>query len=349
MISMQAIFILSLAALIPPLALLYYVNRLDKGDKEPRGLLVKLFFLGVLSTIPAVIVELIAQVVLQVVPGGILYLALEYFLGVALVEEGFKYLFMKSTTWKNINFDYKFDGIVYAVFVSLGFAAAENLEYVLMGGIGVAMLRAVASIPGHCIFSIWMGYYYAQAKDAQVDGRTEMVKPLLRKALWVPVLIHGIFDFLLSLGMDFAVILWIIYVIALDIVSFSMIRRLSKEDEKLADQTVGGMPLDSFAAESSPWEPQYQNSQSPQTYTGTSAFNQMPQTPGQNSFGSDNSYGSGNSFGSGNSYGSGNSFGSDNSYGSGNSFGSGNSYGSDNSFGSDNLFGGSDNDKPFLQ
>lgn len=254
MISMTAIFVLTLAALVPPLALLYYVNRLDRGDKEPRNLLVRLFFLGVLSTIPTIIVELLAQVALQVIPNGVLYVALEYFLGVALVEEGFKYFFMKRATWNSVEFDYKFDGIVYAVFVSLGFAAAENLEYVLMGGIGVAMVRAVASIPGHCIFSIWMGHYYAQAKDAQVDGRDHDVKPLLNKALWVPVILHGFFDFLLSLGSDAAVIIWILYLIVLDIVSFNLIRRLSKQDEKLAGDVIEGMPEDSFTMQSSPWD-----------------------------------------------------------------------------------------------
>ena len=78
------------------------------------------------------------------------------FILVGLVEEGSKWIILKSFTWKNKEFNYIYDAIVYAVFVSLGFAALENIIYVLNGGITTAITRTIFSIPGHTFFGVFM-------------------------------------------------------------------------------------------------------------------------------------------------------------------------------------------------
>jgi RsiW-degrading membrane proteinase PrsW (M82 family) len=62
---------------------------------------------------------------------------------VALVEEGTKLFFLKRFTWRSPDFNYRYDGVVYAVFVSLGFAAIENLLYVFQYGLSVAWARVL--------------------------------------------------------------------------------------------------------------------------------------------------------------------------------------------------------------
>ena len=76
---------------------------------------------------------------------------------VGLIEEGSKFFFLYRFTWKDKAFNYRFDGIVYAVFVSLGFAALENVFYVFNYGTGVALQRALLTIPGHMSFAVYMG------------------------------------------------------------------------------------------------------------------------------------------------------------------------------------------------
>ena len=233
---------LLVVALLPPLALMYYVHSLDKREKEPPKLLLKLFIFGCLSVIPTVYLEQFAgETIYNVSTSYIMFQVLENFIGVALIEEGCKYVFLRLGSWKHPAFDHKFDGIVYAVFVSLGFAAIENIMYVFSYGFGNGVMRAVTSIPGHCIFGIFMGYYYSLSKDATVDGRQDAVSPNALKALIVPMLIHGLYDFILSFEGSWTLIAFFAYVIALDIFAFRFIHRASREDEAFANVNWGRM------------------------------------------------------------------------------------------------------------
>lgn len=85
------------------------------------------------------------------------YLFLAYFVVPGFIEEGIKYRVLLRRTWNEPNFNYRFDGVVYAVFVSLGFAAVENVMYVLTSGFSTAVARAIFSIPGHAMFGVVMG------------------------------------------------------------------------------------------------------------------------------------------------------------------------------------------------
>ena len=229
--------ILLLAALIPPLFLIVQVYRMDKIEREPMGLIVKLFFFGVLAVIPTAIVESAGSVVvfqgLFAGSNGLIPQLVEYFLIVALVEESFKYLFLKIGSWKNPAFDYCFDAIVYAVTVSLGFAAFENIGYVYSFGIQIAGLRAFTAIPGHCIFGIFMGHYYGLAKMAEADGNEAAKKRLLRRALWVPVLLHGFYDFTASSGNEVMTIVFFAFIIFLDVVAIRQIKDYSRGDTRV--------------------------------------------------------------------------------------------------------------------
>ena len=111
---------LLVVALLPPLALMYYVHSLDKREKEPPKLLFKLFVFGCLSVIPTVFLEQFAgEAIYNVSTSMLMFQVLENFIGVALIEEGCKYVFLRLGSWKHPAFDHKFDGIVYAVCVCI--------------------------------------------------------------------------------------------------------------------------------------------------------------------------------------------------------------------------------------
>lgn len=224
------VFLLALA-IIPGLVLLYLVYKLDTIEKEPKGLLIKLFIFGILSVIPTVIVELFLTGLFGRVfsTSSLIYLFVENFFGVALIEEGFKYLFTRLGSWKSKEFNYMFDAVVYAVCVSMGFAILENIFYVQQNGLTTALLRAVMSIPGHCIFAVYMGYYMGKAKMQEKMGNPEKGKNLLL-ALVVPTILHGSYDFMASCGNTFMIYAFLIFVVAIEITAIINIRKYSKED-----------------------------------------------------------------------------------------------------------------------
>ncbi len=224
--------IMVIAAVVPPLALLTGIYRLDKIEKEPAGMIRRLLWWGVISAIPAIALEELAAILLyrSGLDMGVMVL-LENFIGVALVEEGCKYFFLKKKTWNDPEFNYRFDAIVYAVTVSLGFAAIENIFYVVVSGLGTAFVRAVLSIPGHCIFGIYMGYYYGKARYETSHGQPERAGSLLFMSVLVPTLLHGLYDYLLSIENEYALLIFIVFVIVMDIAAWRSVRRFSREDE----------------------------------------------------------------------------------------------------------------------
>lgn len=182
---------------------MWLVYSLDKVEREPVGFLVKLFFLGVLSTIPACIIEVVLDSLVR--PSfngtGMLYVAIRCYLIIAVAEEGCKYFMLKTATWKSPNFNFTFDAVVYAVFVSLGFATFENILYVTkFNSVQVALIRLVFSVPGHAMFAVYMGIYYGIAKLSEsyinLAGRDKNI----HKGLLIAILFHGTFDFCLSTG-----------------------------------------------------------------------------------------------------------------------------------------------------
>ena len=137
-----AIYII--AAVLPAVILLRCIYRTDTVEKEPPGLLALLLLMGVVAALCSGILETLGETVLNslVDTGSPVYTILLAFLVVAIVEEGTKFILLKKCTWYHPAFNYRFDGIVYAVFISLGFAALENVLYVFSYRMDVAFSRA---------------------------------------------------------------------------------------------------------------------------------------------------------------------------------------------------------------
>ena len=224
--------LLAAAAVIPALILLIQVYRADRLEKEPLGLLLSLVGLGIVSTFLAEITEYVGELLLSVlfVPDSLIYNLLLYFIVVAGSEEGFKYLVLKKRTWRSPAFDCQFDGVVYAVFVSLGFALWENLAYVFAYGMGTAVARALTSVPGHACFGVFMGAWYGIARRWELYGEPELSRRARRNAVLIPVLLHGSYDFIASLPWDWCALVFLLFVLILFTVALRLVKKLAKND-----------------------------------------------------------------------------------------------------------------------
>ena len=158
------------------------------------------------------------------------YLILSNFIVVALSEEGFKLLLLRWRTWRSPNFNCQFDGVVYAVFVSLGFALWENIGYVAMYGFGTALVRAVTAVPGHACFGVFMGIWYGAARRYANEGDFIGERVCRRRALWLPVLIHGMYDFLASLDFDYSGLIFIVFIVIVFIAASRRVKIVSRND-----------------------------------------------------------------------------------------------------------------------
>ncbi len=200
------------AAIAPVIAGLGYIFAKDRYNKEPLGMLVRAFFCGVISIFPICIIEGILSLFLD--QSSVFFNSFwNAFIVAACTEECFKLYFLRKLIWNSPEFDERFDGIVYGVFVSLGFACAENISYVLgalvEGGEFTAYYisfgRAIFTIPCHFFCGVILGYYLSIAKfevaNQNDDAATGRV---IFKGLFYAIVFHGIFDFILMYQENYA-------------------------------------------------------------------------------------------------------------------------------------------------
>lgn len=185
-------YLMILAALLPALLLGLYIRYKDPIP-EPTGWIIRAVLAGIGICIPVAFLEYFVAHLLFVdgTPTTLFGTTVQAFFVAALPEEGAKLFVLWLLLCKNPHFDEHFDGIVYAVCVSLGFAAIENVSYVLQSGDGwvtVAAMRALLAVPGHYAFAIIMGYYYTIYHFVQ-PTRANAAKVFL-----MPVLAHGVYD-----------------------------------------------------------------------------------------------------------------------------------------------------------
>lgn len=224
-----------LAAVLPAYVLLRYVYRHDTIEKEPMGLLWTLIGMGCLAALCSGALEALAEYLLRVFidPTDPAYVILLAFLVVAVVEEGTKLFFLKLRSWNHPAFNYRFDGLVYAVFVSLGFAALENIQYVVNYGLSVALPRALLAIPGHMSFSIFMGMYYGRAKLLENRGEFAASRRSLVTGYLIAVFLHGFYDACAMIATDWSSIVFIVFVVLMFFFAFSTLKRESAADEPI--------------------------------------------------------------------------------------------------------------------
>ena len=190
---------LTALALAPVVFLFTYVYLSDKYEREPLIYLVITFFLGVATALPVVYIGGYLQQItgLSPVHDSNLELFLYTFFIVAMTEEGMKFLVLRFYNYPHEEFDEPYDGIMYGVAVSLGFAAIENLLYVFEAegdGFEIGILRMFTAVPAHAMFGVLMGFFVGKAKFLK-DGKGAFGTTML--GLFSAMFFHGVYDFLL--------------------------------------------------------------------------------------------------------------------------------------------------------
>ena len=239
------IFVLLIfVALIPVIVISTLLIVRDK-EKESVKTIVKYYALGLLS----VVIANVFYAVFRLEPDpnmNFFLLFICVFAGISVIEELSKWISVKIGMIRDLEFNNMYDGIVFAVIVSLGFAGVENVLYVLssiMEGFTsfylVAVFRAFLAVPGHAIYGLFMGLFLEKAKICKLkeDDAGNVIYHGL--SLFVPMLLHTIYDALLIyttgnhsdstiLGMLF---IFLIYVVIINVVSVIILIKASNKSE----------------------------------------------------------------------------------------------------------------------
>lgn len=248
-------------AILPSAALIFQVLKSDRVESEPIRLLARVFVLGAVGCLPAAILESIGEgLIMRIVQSEFTYAVLMFLIVVPCSEELVKYVAMNSVR-KNPAFNFTFDGIVYGVMASLGFATLENLFYVLgIGDLTTAIVRGLISVPLHCACGVFMGYYFGLAQWYRSHEQAEQARFNTVLSYVVPVIIHGLYDF--SLSVDSALIFFsgLALSIVVLILAVKRVRASSTQDTPF-----GGIPIHQVAqapAEQAPVPPMTGDSRS---------------------------------------------------------------------------------------
>ncbi len=254
---MSVALLLIVLSVLPVILLGRYIYNND-FDKEPKGLLITLFLMGVGSVIVTVILTAALDTVFPFfsleneakldIFGLIPYI----FIGVALIEEFSKWIFVYLFGYHNREFNHAYDAIVYCAFVSLGFACIENILYVLQSGLSTAIFRAITAVPGHACFGVWMGFYLGMAKTADKHQNQQLSTKNKVRSLLYPVAAHGLYDYLIfgSVQVSAYTLLFLIFVIYLFTETPKKVRQLARIYYNI--QEPGQMAASSVMMTSSP-------------------------------------------------------------------------------------------------
>ena len=225
-------YLVIFAAIAPVVVLLWQILKRDSANPEPPKMLMKAFFYGMVSTVVTFIFLPVTEVIgdMTMLDDNPLAQAFKQaFFSAPLPEEGAKLLMLWLLLRNNPYFDERFDGIVYAVCVGMGFAAVENVLYLFSNydsWLSVGIVRALFAVPGHFFDAVIMGYYYSHYHFG--TRRNPATKALILAA---PVVAHGIYDgILFSYDIDdgVAVVALILFLI--------FFNRLKKTGRRLIDE-----------------------------------------------------------------------------------------------------------------
>ena len=214
--------LLIILALLPVAFFVFLIIRADKYERENYQPLLISFALGVAVITPAIWIQnRIADAHWFDLRSPAQLLAFA-FIGIALVEELCKAVLFFIYPYRQRFFNEPFDGVVYAVMISMGFAAVENVIYVLEFGVETGIARALTAVPAHATFGVISGYYFGRSKFEPTRKW-----PLIAIGLLIVLLFHTLYDFLILQEISqYLMICASISIYILSILCFFMVRNL---------------------------------------------------------------------------------------------------------------------------
>lgn len=259
---MEYLFLLAIA---PVIFLLSYIKKKDPNP-EPKDLLKKIFIFGCLTVIPVIILEVLYDHFF--IPEGTEVESFaDIFLGVAFIEEFFKWLVVYILCFKSKHFDETYDAIVYSAYSSLAFACIENIGFVILGGGIVGILRALTAVPGHLCHGIIMGYFIGKARLNKTQGKSIFL-PIFC-SLFLSTLTHCIYDYLIEIK---AFLAWLIFFVALVIISIIVVKRTAKYNVAISDSGTAQDTQPAEAEQSAQTTQTTQETQPPQAIQDSQAI-----------------------------------------------------------------------------
>ena len=227
-------------AIAPGIAICLFIIYRDIYNREPKFNLIISFILGCASILPAILFE--NSLMGSAIDGSITGVAIASYFIIAFSEEGGKFLGLRFYSYKQKSFDEPLDGIVYSVMLSMGFATAENIKYVVIDAAPgteyqLGLRRMFTAVPAHATFAIVMGYFIGKAKFNSKNSFGLMLTGLLGA-----IFLHGTYDFFLLLtqysyvGMEKGNEYLALGGIASFIISIILCRKLLKRDRKISRQ-----------------------------------------------------------------------------------------------------------------
>ncbi|WP_170007498.1 glutamic-type intramembrane protease PrsW [Bacillus fonticola] len=186
------------AGIAPGFALLSYFYLRDNYDQEPISVVIRAFMFGALLVFPLMFIQYVFEV-----EGIWQSLFAKSFLSIGFLEEFFKWFVLFYTAYTHVEFDDPYDGIVYAVSVSLGFATMENILYLLANGVEYALGRALLPVSSHALFGVIMGFYIGKGKFSNQPLKSRF----LFLSLLVPIFLHGTYDVILRTRTEWVVLI----------------------------------------------------------------------------------------------------------------------------------------------
>ncbi|WP_100408356.1 glutamic-type intramembrane protease PrsW [Bacillus solitudinis] len=187
-------FAILTAAIAPGMALLSYFYLRHQYEAGTSALVLRTFIIGMLLVFPVMVLQYAFTV-----EGYFQHDIIKAFILYGFFEEFFKWFFLFFFAFQHGRFKKHYDGIIYGVSISLGFATMENVFYLFAHGVENALGRALLPVSSHALFGVIMGYYLGRAKSEK-----EKALSFLLFSLSISVIFHGLYDFiLLTLNMYF--------------------------------------------------------------------------------------------------------------------------------------------------
>lgn len=195
-----------MAGFAPGLALLSFFYLKERFDYEPISMVLRMFVFGAMLVFPIMVLQYTFSEAIQISP------VLQAYLNSALLEEFFKWFVLFFVAYHHVEFDQHYDGIVYGVAVSLGFATVENMLYLYIHGVHEAFMRALLPVSSHALFGVIMGYYIGKGK---FTTNLKKRKNLLMYSLLIPILLHGTYNYILLKGNEWWLWMMIPFMVSL--------------------------------------------------------------------------------------------------------------------------------------
>ncbi len=181
------------AAIIPAIIILIYAYKQDSFPEPPK-IVFKTFLFGCATVLGIDLIISELDTFSEANLKGNTFHFFDNFIRAAFVEEFFKFCVIVFYCTRKTAFDEPMDGLIYGVAASLGFAAYENIGYVLYfykePSFELAIVRAFSAVPMHALCGIMMGFLISESIFEKKYNYLNLILALL-----IPVGIHGLYNF----------------------------------------------------------------------------------------------------------------------------------------------------------